>query len=107
MIPLILRELETARRQSPLRWQDLGDVAPYATLMRWRRRARQGRPLRQPPGPKKTGPVDWAELYREVASLPHGRRRTAGTAKLCRRLRRSVSRRQVRRLAAQIRKTKH
>jgi hypothetical protein len=63
--------------------------------MRWRQRQRQGLPVWQCPGPKKTVPLDGTEFYPLLRQLHHGRVRTHGTTELHARFARSLSRRQL------------
>ena len=103
MAQLILKELQRARRQSKLPWRALCGDVPYATFMRWKKRAAAGEALLLTRGPKKQSPMDLEQLYWLIASLPHGCRRTRGTEALCRQLADQVSRRLIRQIAKQIR----
>jgi transposase InsO family protein len=107
MTRLILSQLQHAKAQSNLPWRELCESVPYSTVMRWRARVHRGQALLQSPGPKKTAPLDWQQIYREVLQLDHGRARTQGTTSVYARYAQSISRRQVRQLAAQIRQNKN
>jgi transposase InsO family protein len=95
MIRQILHQLDHMKNQSHTPWRQLCDPVPYASLMRWRQRQRQGLPVWQCPGPKKTVPLDRAEFYPLLRQLPHGRVRTHGTTALYARFAPSLSRRQL------------
>ena len=71
--------------------------------MRWRQRQRQGLPLWQCPGPRKSLPLDWAEFYPLLRQLNHGRVRTQGTGELLKQFAGSLSRRQLRLLVQDYR----
>ena len=103
MIHLILSQLEEVKATTGLAWKELCQPFAYSSLMRWKKRQRRGEELIHAPGPKKLAPPDWDALYRELAQLPHGRSRTAGTTLFHQRHAPFVSRRQVRRWAARIR----
>ena len=49
----------------------------YASVRRWRKRARRGRPVLEKPGPQKLEPLDMDRFGREVDRLVHGRARDA------------------------------
>src|ERR1700739_2732405 len=95
MIRQILHQLDTMKQASQTSWRQLCDVLPYASVMRWRQRQRQGLPLWQCPGPKKSVPLDWKELYPLLRRLPQGRMRSQGMGQLYKRLAQSLSRRQL------------
>jgi transposase InsO family protein len=78
----------------------------YSTLMRWRQREKNNKPLLQKAGPKKVEPLPWEELYRQVLSLEHGCVRSRGTSQLYHKLRDSFSRRDVQKAAARVRTQK-
>jgi len=105
MIPSIIAELEQAREKLHLNWRELCAELPYSSVMRWKGRLRAGEPPLQTPGPKKTGPLS-AEFFRQLEQLSHGRSRTRGTTELHRQFSPSISRRQVRTLARQMRQNK-
>jgi hypothetical protein len=70
MIRQILHQFDIAKKESLGRWrchlswrQLCEGQVPYASLMRWRKRQRQGTQLWQSPGPKKSLPLDWSEFY--------------------------------------------
>jgi transposase InsO family protein len=95
MIRQILHQLDTMKKQSHTPWRQLCDPVPYSSLMRWRQRQRQGLPVWQSPGPKKTVPLNWSEFYPLLRQLDHGRCRTHGTTELYARFASSLSRRQL------------
>lgn len=95
MIRQILHQLDTAKRESHTPWRRLCTAVPYASVMRWRRRQRQGAPVWQTPGPKKTEPLNGTEFYPLLRQLDHGRLRTRGTRELYARFAPSLSRRQL------------
>jgi len=95
MIRQILHQLHTVKRTSRLSWRALCEGLPYASVMRWRQRQRQGLPVWQCPGPKKSLAPDWAEFYRLLSGLHHGRVRTQGTGELYAHCARCLSRRQL------------
>jgi hypothetical protein len=72
----------------------MGSDLPYSTLMRWKRRKKQRKPLWNPPGPKKTEPVDWNRLELDIRNLAHRYKRTHGTGELYQRYRYAMSRRE-------------
>lgn len=108
MIRQILHQFQIAKKNSRLSWRQLceGQV-PYASLMRWRQRQRQGAHLWQSPGPKKSLPLDWSEFYLLLRKLPHGRTRTQGTGRLYERFAGSLSRRQLHGLVQDYRQDQH
>lgn len=79
---------------------------PYQSLQRWRKRARQGRPLLQKPGPKKVGALPLVQLQEEIAALPHRIKRTPGSGRLHARYRQQISRRAYRKMIAAERRAK-
>ena len=95
MIRQILHQLDTMKQSSQTSWRQLCDLVPYASVMRWRRRQRQGLPLWQCPGPKKSVPLDWTEFFPLLRELKHGRVRTQGTSKLYQQFADALSRRQL------------
>ena len=95
MIRQILHQLDAMKQATQQPWRVLCDLVPYASVMRWRRRQRRGLPLWQCPGPKKTVPLDWTELYPLLRQLDHGRCRTHGTGALYASFAPSLSRRQL------------
>jgi Integrase core domain len=78
-----------------------------STLRRWRRRAAQGVPLLQRPGPKKPGPLPMDEVHREIEALLHAPRRSRGTGALYRRFGGALSRRDLGRWVQQQRQWSH
>ena len=99
----MIAELKRIHDETELPWRALCEEFSYATIMRWKTRFDEGQELIQKTGPQKSHPLDWARLYELIAQLPHGRSRTQGTTALHRRLMDSVSRRQVRQVAEQVR----
>jgi transposase InsO family protein len=96
MIPALLHQLDRAKQTTGLPWRRLCDDAlPYATVMRWRQRQRDGQPLWQCPGPKKTTPLNAAEFYPRFRQLHHGPHRTPGTGALYEQFADALSRRQL------------
>lgn len=101
MIRQILHQLATAKKESHLSWRELCTKCapylplPYASVMRWRQRQRQGVPVWQSPGPKKSVPLNPAEFYPLLRQLPPGRVRTQGTGELYKKFAASISRRQL------------
>lgn len=95
MIPQILHQLETMKQSSQTSWRQLCTLVPYASVMRWRRRQRQGQSVWQCPGPKKSVPLDWTEFYPLLRQLNHGRVRSQGTGKLYKQFANALSRRQL------------
>jgi len=94
MIRQILHQLDTMKAKSQLPWRALCDGVPYSSVMRWRQRQRLGTPLWQCPGPKKSTPLDWSQLYPLLRQLPHGPRRSSGTGQLYKQFASCLSRRQ-------------
>jgi len=95
MIRQILHQLNTLKQTRQTSWRAWGDLVPYASLMRWRQRQRQGLPIWQCPGPKKALPLDWSEFYPLLRQLHHGRVRTRGTRALYERFVQRLSRREL------------
>ena len=104
MIHQILHQLDTMKQTSQTPWRQLCAGLPYASVMRWRQRQRQGKPVWQSPGPKKTLPLDWAEFYPLLRQLNHGRVRTQGTGELLKQFADRLSRRQLRALVQDYRR---
>lgn len=103
MIPPVLHQLNRAKTRTQLPWRSLCQLVPYATVMRWRQRQRQGAPLCQCPGPKKTVPLDWPEFCTRLRQLEPGQTRTPGTGELYARFAASLSRRQFHALVQDLR----
>lgn len=91
------QQIQTASR---LTTRELSQRLPlsYATLLRWRRRARHGEPLLRPPGPKKLGPLPFEQLRQEVEQLLHKKKRSGGSGALYTKYREAISRRDLHRL---------
>ncbi len=84
MIRQILHQLDTMKHSSQSSWRQLCDLVPYASVMRWRQRQRQGLPLWQCPGPKKSVPLDWTEFYpllRQLTMVRCARKALVNSAK--------------------------
>lgn len=104
MIRQILHQLQNSKCTTGLPWRQLCEPVPYASVMRWRQRQRQGLSLWQCPGPKKSLPLNWSEFYPLLRQLQHGRVRSRGTAELHQRFAASLSRRQFRGLVQDYRR---
>jgi hypothetical protein len=104
MIRQILHQLDTLKKASQTPWRQLCAGLPYASVMRWRQRQRQGLPVWQCPGPKQSLPLDWTEFYPLLRELNHGRLRTKGTGELLQRFAGRLSRRQLRSLVQDYRR---
>src|SRR5512143_2949662 len=66
-----------------------------ASFKRWRHGIRGSMVLIHPPGPKKVEPFNPSVLDREIQTLNHGTKRSAGTTALYQRYQFSVSRREL------------
>jgi transposase InsO family protein len=96
MIHRLTHQLEALKAGTSASWRQLcQEPIAYSSLMRWRGRQRQGLPVWQSPGPKKTVPFDDAQFARLLNSLDFGPCRTAGTGELYRAFSLSLSRRQM------------
>jgi transposase InsO family protein len=100
MIPQVLQQVTEATVSLRSLCRDI----PYATLMRWRSRAKRGEPLIQKAGPKKPEPMDPQSLRSRVEALVHGRCRSRGTSQLAAQLRMQVSRRQLAQVTRELRR---
>ena len=67
----------------------------YASVRRWRSRARRGVPVLLKPGPSKLEPLDPQRFQREVDKLLHRRKRSRGTGALHAAFEQSLSRRDI------------
>lgn len=76
--------------------------APYSSLMRWRQRLRQSKPVVQVRGAS-CMPVTVEKLWERLLSLPHGRRRTQGTRAVYEAYRGLISRGELRRMLKALR----
>ena len=76
MIPALLHQLDTMKTATRFPWRQLCAPLAYASVMRWRCRQRQGQPVCQTPGPKKTAPFHAAEFYPLLRALTPGPSRT-------------------------------
>jgi hypothetical protein len=79
----------------------------YRRLLRWQKRTSAGEPALVSPGPKKTGPLPFAQVREQIAALRHGHRRTHGTTQLQAQLQGSISRRELARLVKEERGRKN
>jgi len=104
MIRQILHQLDLMKQSGQTSWRQLCDLVPYANVMRWRQRQRQGLPLWQCPGPKKSVPLDWTELFPLLRQLKHGRVRSQGTGKLYQQFADALARRQLNELVQDYRR---
>lgn len=77
-------------------------MAPYSSLMRWRQRLRQSKPVVQARGASCT-PVTVEKLWERLLSLPHGRRRTRGTGAVYEAYRGLISRGELRHMLKALR----
>ncbi len=77
---------------------------PLSTLGRWRRRRKASHPLLNRPGPKKVEPIDLCLLDTEIRLLGHGFKRSGGTTELYGRYQDRISRRDLSRMVAQVRR---
>jgi hypothetical protein len=99
--------MERLRKEHGLTYRQLCRAAdlPYSTFMRWKRRTDLRQPLLLPPGPKKLEAPDWDEVFEDLLSLKHGRKRTRGTGALWReKYRHVLSRREFGRTVAMVRR---
>jgi hypothetical protein len=103
MIPHILHQLDQARERGQLPWRSLCQLVPYASVMRWRQRQRQGQPVCRTPGPKKIRPFNAEEFFPLLRQLEHGSRRTQGTGELFARFADQLSRRHFHALVQDLR----
>jgi hypothetical protein len=76
----------------------------YATLMRWKRRLSRGLAPVGKPGPKKVRPFDLGELKARIRELEHGSRRSRGTGRLRGAFADAISRRELDRMIAAVRR---
>ena len=106
MIQATLKSCEELRTKENAAWRDFQSIVPHSTLMRWNARLKKRQPLLQKPGPKKLQPLNWEQFQIELEALPCGRGRTQGTGKLYIKYQESLSRRDLRREAARVRKQK-
>ena len=105
MIPRILEQLETGRRE--FTWSELcSKLIPLSTVLRWKARAGAGQAVLEKVGPKKKPLLDGATLRQQIQQLPAGSRRTAGTGPLHQQWSDFISRRQFQEMVAQERQNK-
>jgi hypothetical protein len=93
--------------KSPYRMvcRELG--VPRSSLLRWKRRLKDGDALVNHPGPAKVGPLDIDALHDEIVQLAHGRKRTRGTGALYDRHSSEISRRDLQALVEAARREVH
>lgn len=77
----------------------------YASVRRWRDRARRGTPVLHKPGPHKLEPLDLEHFGRAVGELVHRRRRSLGSGALHEAFGESLSRRDIDDAVRQARST--
>jgi len=105
MIPRLLEELEKARME--FTWQELcKELLPYSSVLRWRARSKEGKPVIEAAGPKKKSPLNGAIIQARIAALDHGRRRTRGTTALHQELAHQISRRDLQELVQEERQNR-
>ena len=80
---------------------------PRSRVQRWQSNTRHGHPPIRPPGPKKMPLPDTAAFDQQIAALPHGRQRTAGSRALYAAWRDFISRDLLNRLVAKKRRSLH
>jgi hypothetical protein len=103
MILALLHQLDTMKTATRFPWRQLCAPLAYASVMRWRRRRRQGQPVCQTPGPKKTEPFNAAEFFPLLRALPAGVSRTHGAGELYARFAQALSRREFQALVQEQR----
>jgi len=79
----------------------------YDSLMRWKRRIRNGQDPVNRPGPRKVAPLDLKSLKEDIQQLKHARKRTHATGALYQNYRMQVSRRQLNAMVMEARKEYH
>ncbi len=79
----------------------------YDSLMRWKRRIRNGQDPVSTPGPKKVEPLNLTSLKADIKQLKHARKRTHATGALYQSYRSQVSRRQLNTMVIEARKEHH
>lgn len=79
----------------------------YDSLMRWKRRIRNGQDPVGTPGPKKVEPLDLTGLQEDIKQLKHARKRTHATGALYQQYRAQVSRRQLNAMVIEARREYH
>jgi hypothetical protein len=79
----------------------------YDSLMRWKRRIRNGQDPVSTPGPKKIEPLDLKGLEADIKQLKHARKRTHATGALYQQYRAQVSRRQLNAMVIEARREYH
>jgi len=79
----------------------------YESLMRWKRRIRNGQDPVCTPGPKKVEPLNLKSLKADIQLLQHARKRTHATGVLYQHYRMQVSRRQLNTMVIEARREHH
>jgi hypothetical protein len=79
----------------------------YDSLMRWKRRIRNGLDPVSTPGPKKVEPLNLKSLKADIQLLKHARKRTHSTGALYQQYRMQVSRRQLNTMVIEARREHH
>jgi len=79
----------------------------YDSLMRWKRRIRNGQDPVNKPGSKKVEPLDLKGLEEDIKQLKHARKRTHATGALYQNYRAQVSRRQLNAMVIEARREYH
>jgi len=79
---------------------------PYSSLMRWKKRLKDGEPVLQVPGPKKVRTPDMGRLMAEIDGIRHRNNRSLGAFKLYRNFSEVISRRDFMGLVEMARKEK-
>ena len=92
--------IQTIQSRSRLNTRQLCDrlEMSHGTLLRWRRRSRNGEPLLARPGPKKLGPLPLDQVRRDIQELVHRSKRSAGSGALQAKYTDSISRRDLNQL---------
>ena len=87
--------VEELKRKYDVTYQTLAEIVdvPLKTLDRWRARIQNGQAPVKKPGPKKVEPFDLPELWRDIAELVHGKRKSFGAGALLKKFCNFVSRR--------------
>ena len=105
MIPRLLERMEKARQE--FTWRELCyRLIPCATVLRWRAKAKAGKPLLEKTGPRKKAPLHGQVLQHQIQQLQHRQRRTAGTGALYQQWSEFISRREFQELVAQERQNR-
>ena len=97
--------MQQSRQQHRLPYRRLCEATevPYSSFMRWQARVERREPVLRRRGPKKVQ-FDFSVLRQQVCRLKHRYHRTHGTGQLYGQCRQGISRRQLRRLVAEVRR---